>query len=180
MKQVQYVFKAICSLSSSLNRFPPTHHPIPPPKNTRNHVLAPGFGHRAAPPPPRTRSSLRYLLFLLWLSASLATSLLLFTNGFLLRRQVLEARSNSTAAPPVFAKAVVVVVDALRHDFALWEEEEDASRLREEERHFRNRMPVVRELQREGTAKVQRDTRLAVSDKERPWDGSKSWINLQL
>ena len=109
-----------------------------------------------APPPAarQTWSALRYFVFLLWLSAALATALAIFTNGFLLRRQVLDERSNVTAGQPVFSKAILVVVDALRYDFARWDDDGSQWGTEDGEQHHRNRLPIVRELQERGTAKV--------------------------
>lgn len=73
-------------------------------------------------------------LFFLWVLLVHATGLYLFTKGFLLSRVVLDDKSRcdtlpkgQTAAhiqdgcwhPKTFQKAVVVVIDALRYDFAV-------------------------------------------------------------
>ena len=101
-------------------------------------------------------SSFRYLLFLLWLCFVFASCLLIFTGGFLLRRQVLESRApclasgscNGKAAPRVFDKAVVIVIDALKYDFVL----HDASLAAPAA--FQNRLPVIDELARSGRGRV--------------------------
>ena len=80
----------------------------------------------------------RYLLFLLWMNVILVSCVFLFTGGFLLRRQVLEEKSTcstsaseldggggSTLCTPIqprFSKAVVIIVDALKYEFTLYDE----------------------------------------------------------
>ena len=79
-------------------------------------------------------SSWKHVIFLLWLSFVLISSLLIFTGGFLLRRNVLENRSkclqnNSTSndkqcnkVNPVFDKAVIIIIDALKYEFTKYNE----------------------------------------------------------
>jgi len=93
-----------------------------------------------------------YFLFLLWLFSAFTVSLLLFTEGFLLRRQVLDVRSNATPSTrPQFNKVVIMVIDALRHDFVTFDESNISPEA------YQNKLPIVKQLQDSGHAKV-RDT----------------------
>ena len=74
----------------------------------------------------------RYFLFLLWMNVILISCVFLFTGGFLLRRQVLEEKATcSNATPdthctqiqPTFSKAVVIIVDALKYEFTVYDED---------------------------------------------------------
>lgn len=90
-------------------------------------------------------SSIKYVIFLLWLSYLLICAILLFTRGFLLNRNVLHKKAFCTSSPtcefsestqvyesnstqvqqfctkPINnkekLKAIIVVIDALRYDF---------------------------------------------------------------
>ncbi len=66
--------------------------------------------------------------------------------------QVLHDVSPTKAGPqPVFDKAIILIVDALRHDFAAWDHNVS---LAEDEEQFRNKLPIVKELQARGTGKL--------------------------
>ncbi|PYI06478.1 GPI ethanolamine phosphate transferase 3 [Aspergillus sclerotiicarbonarius CBS 121057] len=76
-------------------------------------------------------------LFFLWILLIHTAGLYLFTKGFLLSRQILDSKSNCSNPPvnlsrttltsntanatcwttPVFSKAIILFIDALRHDF---------------------------------------------------------------
>lgn len=97
--------------------------------------------HNAEPQPDKVQRAVAFkvthillVLFFLWLLIVHATGLYLFTKGFLLSRVVLGDKSScdtlpngQSAAdirdgcwhPRTFQKAVVVVIDALRYDFAV-------------------------------------------------------------
>ncbi|KAF4458875.1 hypothetical protein FALBO_14383 [Fusarium albosuccineum] len=93
--------------------------------------------------------------FWAWLLAVHALGIWLFTSGFLLTRLVLEEKSNCTL-PPIentkgslnvdggcwhpksFDRAVVVLIDALRYDFTVPEDPEQAH-------HFHNAFPYLYE-----------------------------------
>lgn len=96
-----------------------------------------------------------YRLALLAVAVS-ACGICIFSCGFLLQRRIIERRSNCTDVlyrsaggplpeascwyPPRFNKAVILLVDALKHEFAMygppWDESE----------RYRNKMPVFAEL----------------------------------
>ncbi|KAL2680956.1 hypothetical protein Neosp_008559 [[Neocosmospora] mangrovei] len=93
--------------------------------------------------------------FWVWVLAVHALGIWLFTSGFLLTRMVLEEKSNCTL-PPIentkgylnvdrgcwhpksFDRAVVILVDALRYDFTVPEDPEQAH-------HFHNGFPYLYE-----------------------------------
>lgn len=111
-------------------------------------------------------TSFRYFLFLLWMNVILVCCVFLFTGGFLLRRQVLEEKSscsndssasvtnsNASCTPsiqPRFSKAIVIIVDALKYEFTLYDETLRSDQLE----HFQNRLPVMNRLASEGKAKL--------------------------
>ena len=80
-----------------------------------------------------------YLGFLVWSLLISSASVFLFTGGFLLRRQVLEDRSvaspSSERPPALFNRSIVLVVDALKYEFAA--EPERGRRLTREEEFYR-------------------------------------------
>src|SRR5437763_726182 len=97
----------------------------------------------SAPPPIKphdsfTKSHLILVSFCFWIVILHIGGLYLFTRGFLLARLVLEDRSNCALYPlsqdqsnvqvendgscwiePRYKKAVIIVIDALRFDFAV-------------------------------------------------------------
>jgi len=104
-------------------------------------------------------SACRYLVFLVWSSVVLMAGLYLFTGGFLLRRQVLPDKSvcsNATphrphpdscnAVPRQFAKAIVIIVDALKYEFVVYNDSLPLDRAKP----YQNRLPVLRRLTRGG------------------------------
>ena len=104
-------------------------------------------------------TSFRYLLFLVWLSGVFAACIFLFTNGFLLRRETLPQKSKCKGAgptschgedtPPVYDKAVILIIDALKFEFAAHDPGRNASR-----QHYLNTLPVLKRLQDEGRGKL--------------------------
>ncbi|RAK97602.1 GPI ethanolamine phosphate transferase 3 [Aspergillus ibericus CBS 121593] len=85
---------------------------------------------------PSSRWSIR--LFFLWILLIHTAGLYLFTKGFLLSRQILDSKSHCSDPPvnlsrittptsdtsnttcwtqPIFSKAIILLIDALRHDF---------------------------------------------------------------
>jgi phosphatidylinositol glycan class O len=59
-----------------------------------------------------------------------------FTGGFFLTRHEVKNVSVAHSTSPQFHKAVILLIDALRYDFALWKENAT------EEGAFVNKMPV--------------------------------------
>lgn len=113
-----------------------------------------------------------YFLFLLWFSYLILSSVLLFTRGFLLSRVTLSNNSTcntlqncppangqedecsdnvqehinsaSHLCLPQKAKVVLLVVDALRYDFTLYDEG-----IQNGELAFQNKLPVMSKLLKE-------------------------------
>jgi GPI ethanolamine phosphate transferase 3 subunit O len=97
--------------------------------------------------------------FWVWLLCIHGAGILLFTNGFLLTRLVLEEKSNCTAPPAQstlqwegqgtieggcwhpksFDKAVIILIDALRYDFTVPLEDKSQAH------HFHNAFPFLYE-----------------------------------
>ena len=80
------------------------------------------------------------------------SSLILFTGGFLLQRQAIDQRASCSSAsshchsqPPDFDKAVVIIIDALKYDFASYHDSVTNS-----SRNFQNNLPVIHELEKSG------------------------------
>ena len=85
-------------------------------------------------------------------SAVFFTALFLFAGGFLLRRQELPNKStclnvtsqsasqSCNAVPRQFSKAIVIIIDALKYEFAVYNE----SLRPEAMKPFQNRLPVFR------------------------------------
>lgn len=76
-----------------------------------------------------TRVHLILTVFLLWIFSTAGIGLLFFKNGFLLTRNALPnmaapdyhisaGHAPASHLPPKFSKAIVVIIDALRYDFA--------------------------------------------------------------
>ena len=93
----------------------------------------------------------RYLVFLIWSSVFLACGVLIFTSGFLLKRQVLTDKStcNSSpfpgscnAVPRQYSKAIILIIDALKYDFTLYNQSLPLSMARP----YQNRMPILHNL----------------------------------
>lgn len=110
-----------------------------------------------------------YFLFLLWFSYLILSSVLLFTRGFLLSRVTLSSNSSCNTVKscpqtngyenqcsddvqqyissathlclPQKAKVVLLVVDALRYDFTLYDKSIDNGELA-----FQNKLPVMSKL----------------------------------
>ncbi len=61
----------------------------------------------------------------------------------------MEEKSTDIAGPATFPKVAIVIVDALRHDFADWKQN-----VTSEEKHYTNKLPIIRELQDRGQAKL--------------------------
>ncbi|XP_059089555.1 GPI ethanolamine phosphate transferase 3-like [Tigriopus californicus] len=100
-------------------------------------------------------STFKYLLFLLWMSYVFVCCLFLFTGGFLLRRQVLTNKSECLSrdpchprAPPIFAKAVIILIDAFKYEFALHDDG------LVQPMHFQNNLPILSRLERSGQGKL--------------------------
>jgi len=105
-------------------------------------------------------------LWLLTVTALHFGGLLLFNEGFFLTRVELPDKSNCKEVPwvvssaqstgadecwtrPRFRRAVVLVIDALRYDFAAWHEEvleELVPGSQAKGKPFENKMPVIRDL----------------------------------
>ena len=95
----------------------------------------------------------RYLGFLVWSSAVLACGVLVFTGGFLLKRQVLTEKSachnysspypnSCNKVPRQYSKAIVLIIDALKYDFAVYNHSISSSHARP----YENRLPIFHNL----------------------------------
>jgi len=106
---------------------------------------------------------MKYFVILLLLLALYTTGILLFTKGFLLKRIVISRNSTgvnvgdigfdglsniadssfdtpySCRFPAHFTRAVIIVIDALRYDFVISEEEQGVTDLP----HYRNKLTVL-------------------------------------
>lgn len=101
-----------------------------------------------------------YFLFLLWFSYMILSSVLLFTKGFLLSRVTQNINSSCTVYPndnnsllsqinsasktclPQKAKVVLLIIDALRYDFTVYNEELQ----QQKQLPYQNKLPVINEL----------------------------------
>jgi len=89
----------------------------------------------------------KYLAFLLWVAGVYLTGLHLYTTGFLLRRNVLPHRTcvnktgGCTTAPRIFDKAVIILIDALKYDFGVYN-----SSLGGAAKHYQNKLPILKKL----------------------------------
>jgi hypothetical protein len=89
-----------------------------------------------------------FLSFLLWYALMFGCGIYVFSGGFLLRRNALEdvsAPFQADAPPAAFQKAVVLVVDALKYDFAVYNSSHS------QDSNYKNRMPVFDRLVRDGS-----------------------------
>ena len=100
-------------------------------------------------------SACRYLIFLLWSSIVLIAGLFLFTGGFLLRRTVLPDKSlcnnltnpypdSCNVVPKQFSKAIVIIIDALKYDFVVYNETLPL----DQAKPYQNRLPILNNLHR--------------------------------
>lgn len=107
-----------------------------------------------------------FLLFLVWLGYILITSILLFTNGFLLTRTQCDKNASFTPKTPTAdklpafldaiitepgqipteSKIILIVIDALRHDFAVF------NKSLENPAPFQNKLVTIHELLQEKSA----------------------------
>jgi len=92
-------------------------------------------------------SSSKYFLFLVWVSIVYTSAIFIFTSGFLLRRQVLSNRTdcatrNCNQPPPIFQKAVIILVDALKYDFCLHNSSLSSPK------YYQNKLPIIQTLSR--------------------------------
>ncbi|XP_011872459.1 PREDICTED: GPI ethanolamine phosphate transferase 3 isoform X2 [Vollenhovia emeryi] len=108
-----------------------------------------------------------YLVFQAWMSYLMAAGLLVFTSGFLLNRvsrpERAECATRCTAAGGCDtagilrdteraakvclerrARVVLLIVDALKYEFAEWHEDDDATTAASS--YHRNKLPVIHEL----------------------------------
>ena len=92
----------------------------------------------------------KLLLLFVWVCLLYTIGILVFTKGFLLKRVVIPDKSRcvnntvkrSCSLPPTFSKAVLLVIDALRFDFAQYNESlEDNLTL-----PYQNKLTVLHEL----------------------------------
>lgn len=92
-------------------------------------------------------STFLYLGFLVWVGGVYLTGLHLYTTGFLLRRQVLPHRTctNKTlgcpTAPRIFDKAVIILIDALKFEFGVYNGSLGASA-----KPYQNKLPILSKL----------------------------------
>ena len=91
-------------------------------------------------------------LFLFWSNLIFGITVYIFQRGFLLSREVLNDRtvcpklgSNDSCYPKMprqYSKAIVLIIDALRYDFALHDYNATESDLKA----YQNALPVISEL----------------------------------
>ena len=94
----------------------------------------------------------RYLIFLLWSSVILSSAVLLFTGGFLLKRQVLTDKracnnysshpDSCNRVPRQYSKAIILIIDALKYEFTLYNKSLPLSQARP----YQNRLPILDNL----------------------------------
>jgi len=92
-------------------------------------------------------SSSKYFIFLVWVSLIYTSAIYIFTSGFLLRRQVLSnhtdcASRSCNQPPPVFQKAVIILIDALKYDFCLHNSSISSPK------YYQNKLPIIQTLSR--------------------------------
>ncbi|KAJ9085246.1 mannose-ethanolamine phosphotransferase gpi13 [Entomophthora muscae] len=101
-----------------------------------------------------TRIHLILTVFLLWILSTAGVGLLFFKNGFLLTRNALpnmathDYSSDPKTANPLpakFSKAIVVIIDALRYDFAAPAVDAKSGEL-VQGIPYRNQMPFIRNI----------------------------------
>lgn len=110
---------------------------------------------------------LKLLFLFLWVCSLYTIGILVFTKGFLLKRVVIPDKSQcntsermwtvnskkndfiersslnrSCSLPPTFSKAVLLIIDALRYDFALYNE----SLERNKTLPYQNKLTVIHEV----------------------------------
>ncbi len=98
----------------------------------------------------------KYFLFLFWSNLMFGTTVFFFQRGFLTSRQVLpdrtlcqsgiESDSCYKALPKQYSKAIVLLIDALRYDFTLF------NKTLLNSKPYENAMPVISELVDSGQA----------------------------
>ena len=101
----------------------------------------------------------RYFLFLFWSNLIFGITIFIFQRGFLLSREVLTDRtqcpllkSNEScySTPRQYSKAVVLLIDALRYDFALY----DKNLTQASQKPYQNAMPIISELLEKGQGRL--------------------------
>lgn len=102
----------------------------------------------------------RFFLFLFWSNLIFGTTVFFFQRGFLLSREVLSDRTqcpnqkitNETCyqMPRQYSKAIVLLIDALRYDFAVYDKNISASNLKP----YQNAMPIISKLIEQGHGKL--------------------------
>lgn len=102
----------------------------------------------------------RYFLFLFWSNLIFGITIFIFQKGFLLNREVLTDRTecqtklsndscyNST--PRQYSKAIVLIIDALRYDFALFDKNLTQPSLKP----YQNAMPIISQLLDQGQGRL--------------------------
>ena len=95
-------------------------------------------------------------MFLFWSNVIFGITIFLFKSGFLLSRDVLPDRTlctNNESCYPIpkqSSKAVVLLIDALRYDFTLFDED-----LKENDtKPYQNAMPIISKLIKDGHGKL--------------------------
>ena len=94
-----------------------------------------------------------YSMFLLWAMSIMVCSVYLFQSGFLLKRQELNETSachnyfspypdSCNIVPRQYGKAVILIIDALKYEFALY----NNSIPLDSARPYQNRLPIIRNL----------------------------------
>ena len=102
-------------------------------------------------------------LFLFWSNLIFGITVYIFQRGFLLKREVLSDRTvcpssdlknNNDSCYPMqprqYSKAIVLIIDAFRYDFALHDQNASESDLKA----YQNALPIISELMQQGKGKL--------------------------
>ena len=103
----------------------------------------------------------KYFLFLFWSNLIFGITVYIFQRGFLLSREVLNDRTECPKSgsknndscyqmPRQYSKAIVLIIDAFRHDFALHDYNISESDLKA----YQNALPIISELMQQGKGKL--------------------------
>jgi len=99
----------------------------------------------------------RYFFFLLWSNIIFGLTVFLFQRGFLLSREVLADKTKCEkttkndscyAVPREYSKAIVLIIDALRYDFAAYDKNLSMTK------PYQNAMPIINQLIEKGQGKL--------------------------
>ena len=98
----------------------------------------------------------RYFLFLFWSNLIFGLTVFLFQRGFLLSREVLADKTQCVLkndscypVPREYSKAIVLIIDALRYDFAVFDKNVSVKA-----KPYQNAMPIINQLIEQGHGKL--------------------------